>query len=98
MDATYIFLCGVVWARYGEEPAGLELIRATHSSDTELRLLARSLLQQAGDQSKVLIGKALSRGEMSMVQARLCVFDQAQRFQLNLVERGDWHCLTAKGE
>jgi len=98
MDAAYVFLCGVVWSRYGEEPAGLELIRATHSSDKELRLLARALLQQAGDQSKVLIGKALSRGEMSMVQARLCVFDQALRFQLNLVEPEARHCPTAKGE
>jgi hypothetical protein len=96
MDATCIFLCGIVWARYGEESAGLELIRATHSSDTELRVLARAMLQQAGDRSKELIGKALSRGEMSVVQARLCAFEQEQRSQLNLVAGGAWRCLTAR--
>jgi hypothetical protein len=35
MDSTYIFLRGIAWARSGEESAGLELIRATSSSDPE---------------------------------------------------------------
>ena len=26
MNANYIFLCGMVWAHFGEEDAGLELI------------------------------------------------------------------------
>jgi hypothetical protein len=69
MDATYIFLCGIRWARSEEESAGLELIRATSSSDPEVRVLAQAMLQQAGDRSKQLIGKALSQAEMSAVQA-----------------------------
>lgn len=76
MDATYIFLCGIVWARSGEEAAGLELIRATSSSVPELRGLARAMLRQASDRSRQLIGKALSQGQMSAVQASLCAFEE----------------------
>lgn len=46
MDAIYVFLCGIVWARRGEESAGPELIRATHSPDVELRV-ALAMLQHS---------------------------------------------------
>jgi hypothetical protein len=75
MDATYIFLCGVVWARSQEEAAGLELIRATGCPVPELRVLARAMLRQAGTHSSQLIGNALSQGQMSAVQASLCAFE-----------------------
>jgi hypothetical protein len=75
MDATYIFLCGIVWARSQEEAAALELIRATASPVPELRVLARVMLQQGEDHSRQLIGEALSQGQMSAVQANLCAFE-----------------------
>jgi len=75
MDATYIFLCGVVWARSQEEAAGLELICATGCPVPELRVLARAMLRQAGNHSSQWIGNALSQGQMSAVQASLCAFE-----------------------
>jgi hypothetical protein len=96
LDATYIFLCGIAWARSEEESAGLELIHATSSSDSELRELARAMLQLAGDRSKRLIGKALSQGEMSAVQACLCAFEQEQRFSRGLFARD--HCFFRRSE
>jgi hypothetical protein len=48
MDANYLVLCGMVWAQFGQEDAGLELIRALASSDDGVRVLARTMLEQAG--------------------------------------------------
>ena len=33
MDTNYLVLCGMVWAQFGQESAGRELIRALASSD-----------------------------------------------------------------
>ena len=47
MDANYLVLCGMVWAQFGQEDAGRELIRALASSDEIMRVLARTLLERA---------------------------------------------------
>ena|ERR1700693_29572 len=44
MDATYIFLCGVMWHRFGQPEAGEELLTAADSTDSELRALALDVL------------------------------------------------------
>jgi hypothetical protein len=44
MDSNYVFLCGVMWCRYGEQEAGKELLRATSSSDLDTRTLAWAML------------------------------------------------------
>lgn len=44
MDATYIFLCGVMWRRYGHPEAGEELLMAADSTDSELRVIALDVL------------------------------------------------------
>jgi len=44
MDADYIFLCGVMWCRFGEHDAGKELLRAAHSLDPDRSALARAML------------------------------------------------------
>lgn len=44
MDATYIFLCGVMWRRYGHPEAGEELLMAADSTDPELRVIALDVL------------------------------------------------------
>jgi hypothetical protein len=46
MDASYVFLCGVMWCRYGQEEAGWELVRAIRSGDADVRALAWALLGQ----------------------------------------------------
>jgi hypothetical protein len=79
MDANYLVICGMVWAQFGQETAGRELIRALASSDEIVRVLARSLLEQGGGCSKELIGQALAEDEISESMASLCAFDHGQR-------------------
>lgn len=44
MDIIYVFLCGVMWFRYGQEEAAWELLRATKSLDQDIQTLARAML------------------------------------------------------
>jgi len=44
MNGNYVFLCGVMWCRFGQLDAGKELLRATGSRDPELRALAWAML------------------------------------------------------
>jgi hypothetical protein len=40
MDINYVFLCAVIWCKFGQVDAGKELVRAADSSDANLRALA----------------------------------------------------------
>jgi hypothetical protein len=44
MDSDYVFLCGVMWCRYGQQDAGSELLRAAKSGDPDLSALALAML------------------------------------------------------
>jgi len=90
MDANYLVLCGMVWAQFGQEQAGRELIRALASSDEIVRVLARTMLEQAGEGSKELIGQALADDEISVSMASLCAFEQGQRSKFKSWESGAW--------
>jgi hypothetical protein len=91
MDTNYLVLCGMVWAQFGQEAAGRELIRALASSDDMVRVVARTMLEQAGESSKELIGQALAEDEISAGMASLCAFEQGQRSALRSWDRGVWY-------
>jgi len=74
MYGDYLVLCGMVWSQFGKEDAGLELVRALSSPDQDVRVLARTLLEQTPGGSKALIGEALAREEISASTASLCAF------------------------
>jgi hypothetical protein len=40
MNSDYVFLCGVMWCRYGQQEAGRELLRAVLSRDPDISTLA----------------------------------------------------------
>jgi hypothetical protein len=44
MDINYVFLCGVMWCRFGQQDAGKELLRASDSKDPDVRPLAWAML------------------------------------------------------
>ena len=44
MDSNYVFLCGVMWCRYGQQDAGKELLRAAESNDPDISQLAWAML------------------------------------------------------
>jgi len=81
MYGNYLMLCGMVWAQFGKEDAGLELIRALGSEDPDVRVLARMLLGQAKGGSKELIGEALFKNEISAETARICSFGKGEAFK-----------------
>jgi hypothetical protein len=44
MDASYIFLCGVMWWKFGQQEAGKELLKAAKSGDPDMSALALAML------------------------------------------------------
>jgi hypothetical protein len=44
MGSSYVFLCGVMWCRFGQQEAGKELLRATDSTDPDMKALAWAML------------------------------------------------------
>jgi hypothetical protein len=46
MNSDYVFLCGVMWCKYGQQDAGSELMRATQCADPDLSALALAMLQE----------------------------------------------------
>jgi len=40
MDSNYVYLCGVMWCRFGQHDAGKELLRAADAEDTDIKALA----------------------------------------------------------
>jgi len=90
MDANYLVLCGMVWAQFGQEDAGRELIRALASSDELVRVLARTMLEQADGGSKELIGQALAEDQISAAMASICAFEQSHRSTLTNWSAGVW--------
>ncbi len=46
MNGDYVFLCGVMWCRFGQEEAGKELLRAATSTDPDTRALAWAMLAE----------------------------------------------------
>lgn len=81
MYGNYLMLCGMVWAQFGKEDAGLELIRALGSEDPDVRVLARTLLGQVEGGSKQLIGEALWKNEISAETASICGFGSGEGFK-----------------
>ena len=52
MDSNYVFLCGVMWCKYGSQDAARELLRATHSSDPNTKALASAMLTKGVSQMR----------------------------------------------
>ena len=40
MDSNYMFLCGVMWCKFGQQDAGNELLRAAGCGDPDMEALA----------------------------------------------------------
>jgi hypothetical protein len=65
MDSVYMLACGIVWQKTADPDAGWELVEGLESSDPCLRLLARSLLVENGQQSMNLLESAVATGKVS---------------------------------
>jgi hypothetical protein len=43
MESHYVFLCGVMRCKFGQQDAGKELLRAADSADPDIEALARAM-------------------------------------------------------
>jgi hypothetical protein len=71
MDSSYIFLCGVMWCKFGQQEAGKELLRATKSADPDMSVLARAMLAKGARRLKDLERQARTNSR-TILQAGLC--------------------------
>ncbi len=58
MDSDYMFLCGVMWCRFGQQEEGKELLRAATSMDPDMKALALAMFANGGLRLKDLERRA----------------------------------------
>jgi hypothetical protein len=71
MDGTYVFLCGVMWCRFGQQDAGKELLRATNSEDPDMKALAWAMLAKGARRLRDLERPAPT-GSPAILEGNLC--------------------------
>src|SRR5947209_12190538 len=54
MDSSYVFLCGVMWCRFGQQDAGKELLRAADVRDPDITALAWAMLAKGATRLREL--------------------------------------------
>ncbi len=73
MDPNYVLACGIVWYKTADAEAGSELVEALQSRDPRVRLLAQTLLTEAGEESLRLLESALADGVLCAQIAAPCM-------------------------
>ena len=71
MDGNYVFLCGVMWCRFGQQDAGKELLRATNSVDPDMKALAWAMLAKGARRLRDL-ERATPTGSRAILEGNLC--------------------------
>jgi hypothetical protein len=73
MDSNYMFLCGVMWCKFGQEEAGKELLRAANSGNPDMSALAWAMLARGARRLRNLERRtqASSRTQMLGAEARV---------------------------
>ena len=71
MDSNYVFLCGVMWCKFGEEDAGKELLRATDSADPNMSAMAWAMLANGARRLREL-EKSAQNYSPTFLRGELC--------------------------
>jgi hypothetical protein len=71
MDSNYMFLCGVMWCKFGQQEAGRELLRAAKSGDPDMSALASAMLAKGTRRVRDLERKARTSSR-TILEASLC--------------------------
>src|SRR5712691_4760410 len=83
MDGNYVFLCGVMWCRFGQQDAGKELLRAADSGDRDMEALAwamfakgvrrlKELEKRMQPSSRAILGEELCGRDPGLPVRRFC--------------------------
>jgi len=71
MDGNYVFLCGVMWCRFGQQEAGKELLRATNSVDPDMKALAWAMLAKGARRLRD-VERSTPSGSRAILEGNLC--------------------------
>jgi hypothetical protein len=69
MDNNYVFLCGVMWCRFGQQDAGKELLRAAQSQDPDMSAMAWALLAKGAARLRDLQRRAQNLSGAALTMA-----------------------------
>jgi hypothetical protein len=69
MESNYIFLCGVMWCKFGHQEAGKELLRAANSGNPDMCALAWAMLAKGARRLRDLENRAESSSRTQMLGA-----------------------------
>jgi hypothetical protein len=70
MDINYMFLCGVMWCKFGQQEAGKELLRAAKSGDPDMIALAGAMLAK-GARRLTDIGRPAQTSSRAILEGSL---------------------------
>jgi hypothetical protein len=71
MESDYVYLCGVIWCKYGQHDAGKELLRAVDTEDPDMQALAWAMFVKGSRRLKEL-EKAAQPSSSTIVRGQLC--------------------------
>jgi hypothetical protein len=71
MDGNYVFLCGVMWCKFGQQDAGKELLRATNSADPDMKAMAWAMLAKGASRLRDLERRSPT-GSRAILEENLC--------------------------
>ena len=67
MDSNYVFLCGLMWCKFGQQEAGNELLRAANSENPDTSALAWAMLAKGARRLREL-KRQVQTGSRTIVQ------------------------------
>ena len=71
MDSSYMFLCGVMWCKFGQQEAGKELQRAANSGNPDMSALAWAMLAKGARRLRDLERRAQT-GSRTILEENRC--------------------------
>jgi hypothetical protein len=71
MDSSYVFLCGVMWCKFGQKDAGKELLRAAAFGDPDMKALASAMFAEGVSRLKEL-EKRMQPSSRAILGEELC--------------------------
>ena len=71
MDSKYVFLCGVMWCKFGQKDAGKELLRAADSGDPDMKAPAWAMFSKGVRRLKVF-EKRMQPSSRAILEEGLC--------------------------
>ena len=71
MEGNYMFLCGVMWCKFGQQEAGKELLRAAESGDPDMSALAGAMLAKGARRLRDIERRAQTNSRTTILEGSL---------------------------